>query len=331
MKKAVLMLIMLVISLVMFGCSESTQKDNKIQMMSLEESNVNVNVANPTADDVLQALLDPNMVYTDDRFHFGEDAYRITTQYLKCHEPDYDDANIGKKWQLPEGYVLEIAEDRSAYLTTFPIGGRQKKSDPTEFETRPLWSNIDTGEIHNPSSKMQAIYDRKATFTMEYSLDKSSFEVVVWQWGEQIEKLPISDIDTYNKTRLVDYTSGNGYFVFGTSDMEYSDYHEGVFFENANELYLCYELNGEYKSKMIADDYTVFVSCASSIFYIDEQANLVQLDVYGNVERIEKSIIATNVYALNETGEFRKIGDNDWHCPEHYILQNKARPFGSGL
>lgn len=53
MKKAVLMVIMLVVSLVMFGCSESTQKDNKIQMMSLEESNVNVNVANPTADDVL--------------------------------------------------------------------------------------------------------------------------------------------------------------------------------------------------------------------------------------------------------------------------------------
>ena len=317
----VILLTVLLIIITMVGCSSaSTESD-------ADKDNV------PQTEDqiVLNALLDPKMVYTDDRFTFGEEAYKITTDYMKKTEPVED---LGCcKWQLPDGYVLEVREDRSAYLTTFPIGGRSE-GDPTVFETRLLWTNVDKGDIENVNSERYAVQvGINATFAVDY-VSKDTYEVGVWELGEKVAKFPIDNIVSTCGFVVASYNQG--YFYYGSDNDEYykNGEYKGVFFENSNELYFCYETNGEYKVKLLADDYTgSFGAAASSIYYIDEQANLVQLDVYDKMERIEKSIIGKNAYALTAYSgdvKWRQMQSDEVFTPEHYVSLNEKKPFGWG-
>lgn len=307
----------LFISIAMVGCSSASN-----------ESDADKTNETQTAEQiVLNALLDPKMVYADDRLSWGEEAYKITTEYMKMTEPIYDLSCY--KWQLPDGYVLEVREDRGAYLTTFPIGGRKTDDDPSVFETRKLWANIDTGDIENVTSRWYAVH-ADGTFAIEY-VSKDTYEVVAWKFGEIVAELPIS-IKDINKTGGFVDSFKHGNFYYGSDGACYSNEYSGVFFENGNELYFCYKADGEYKAELIADDYTgSFGTAASSIFYIDEQANLIQLDVYDNMDRIEKSIIGKNVYALTAYAgnvSWREMESDEVLTPEHYVSLNEKKPFG---
>lgn len=311
----------LFISITMVGCSSASN-----------ESDADKTNETQTAEQiVLNALLDPKMVYADDRLSWGEEAYKITTEYMKMTEPIYDLSCY--KWQLPDGYVLEVREDRGAYLTTFPIGGRKTDDDPSVFETRKLWANIDTGDIENVTSRWYAVH-ADGTFAIEY-VSKDTYEVVAWKFGEKVAKLPISIKDIDKAGGFVD-SYKQGWFHYGSDGIGYSKgQFEGVFFENGNELYFCYKEDGEYKAELIADDYTgSFGAAGSSIFYIDEQANVVQIDVYdNNMSKIEKSIIGKNAYALTAySGDvtWRQIGSDKLFTPEHYVSVNEKVPFGWG-
>lgn len=310
---AIIAAILVALTVIMTGCSTKSKET-------------------PAQDQlVLDALLDPKMVYSDDRFSFGEDAYKIVTDYMRKTEPVKD---LGCcKWQLPAGYVLEVREDRSAYLTTFPIGGRKTDDDPSVYETRLLWTNIDTGHNENVDRSRYAVQvGINATFAIDY-VSKDTYEIVVWELGEKVAKLPIDNV--VSTCGFVD-SYKQGYFYYGSDNDEFYEggKYKGVFFENGNELYFCYEINGEYKAKLLADDYTgTFGAAASSIFYIDEQANVVQLDVYDKMERIEKSIIGINAYGLTAYyGDvtWRQLGSNKVFTPEYYVLVNEKVPFGWG-
>lgn len=321
-KTAITILTMvLFIIITMIGCASTSNKSDADKTNETQ-----------TEDQiVLDALLNPEEVYSDDRFDFGKEAYQKATSYMKKTEPVYD-LNC-YKWQLPDGYVLEVRKDRGAYLTTFPIGGRKSDDDPSVFETRKLWANIDTGDI-DLNSEWYAVQDGiDGTFTIEY-VSEDTYEVVAWEFGEIVAELPIS-IKDINKTGGFVDSFKHGNFHYGSDGVCYNNEYSGVFFENGNELYFCYKEDGEYKAELIADDYSgSFGAAASSIFYIDEQANVVQIDVYDNdMSKIEKSIIGKNAYALTAySGDvtWRQVGSNEVFTPEHYVTLNEKKPFGWG-